>query len=169
MNIDVENLIKKLNKPYMVIYNKGLIPYKTEPYGSISDDEASLDMKREGMFLSFINNEEKILKAVTLRLEVGGKTDWLFPNPMPFGLKPVMTQQWVRERFGLPMIYVSSQVVMRFYIGIKEFYPLPAPNQKIVASFTYDIDLFVESVTFYPLERAKEIQAALEKKRLSGK
>ncbi|HGK5021439.1 TPA: hypothetical protein ACJ2ZR_005968, partial [Klebsiella pneumoniae] len=28
---------------------------------------------------------------------------------------------------------------------------------------------FVESVTFYPLERAKEIQVALKKKRLGGK
>ncbi|MCJ5320374.1 DUF6392 family protein, partial [Klebsiella pneumoniae] len=51
----------------------------------------------------------------------------------------------------------------------KEFYPLLAPDQNIVASFSYNKDFFVESVTFYPLERAKEIQVALEKKRLGRK
>ncbi|MCP6440181.1 DUF6392 family protein, partial [Klebsiella pneumoniae] len=55
------------------------------------------------------------------------------------------------------------------YRGVKEFYPLLAPDQNIVASFSYNKDFFVESVTFYPLERAKEIQVALEKKRLGGK
>ncbi|WP_227656212.1 DUF6392 family protein, partial [Klebsiella pneumoniae] len=97
------------------------------------------------------------------------KSDWLFPNPMPFGLEPVMTQPWVRARFGLPMIYVDAKVVMTLYRGVKEFYPLLAPDQNIVASFSYNKDFFVESVTFYPLERAKEIQVALEKKRLGRK
>ncbi|HBU7028847.1 hypothetical protein J9886_19275 [Klebsiella pneumoniae] len=106
---------------------------------------------------------------MSLKLEDEGKTDWLFPNPMPFGLEPVMTLQWVRARFGLPMIYVDAKVVMTLYRGVKEFYPLLAPDQNIVASFSYNKDFFVESVTFYPLERAKEIQVALEKKRLGGK
>ncbi|MDP1288007.1 hypothetical protein Q6302_28165, partial [Klebsiella pneumoniae] len=39
----------------------------------------------------------------------------------------------------------------------------------IVASFSYNKDFFVECVTFYPLERANEIQVALEKKRLGRK
>ncbi|MBJ9145291.1 hypothetical protein I5476_14665 [Citrobacter braakii] len=108
-------------------------------------------------------------KEISLRLEDEGKTDWLFPNPMPFGLEPVMTQQWVRARFELPMIYVDVKVVMTLYRGVKEFYPLLSPDQDIVASFSYNKELFVESVTFYPLVRAKEIQVALEKKRLGGK
>ena len=82
------------------------------------------------------------MKEVTLTLEDESKSDWLFPNPMPFGLEPVMTQPWVRARFGLPMIYVDAKVVMTLYRGVKEF---------------------------YPLERAKEIQVALEKKRLGRK
>ncbi|HDU3546323.1 TPA: hypothetical protein QIY41_005311, partial [Klebsiella pneumoniae] len=52
------------------------------------------------------------MKEVTLTLEDESKSDWLFPNPMPFGLEPVMTQPWVRARFGLPMIYVDAKVVM---------------------------------------------------------
>ena len=109
------------------------------------------------------------MKEVTLTLEDESKSDWLFPTPMPFGLEPVMTQPWVRARFGLPMIYVDAKVVMTLYRGVKEFYPLLAPDQNIVASFSYNKDFFVESVTFYPLERAKEIQVALEKKRLGRK
>ncbi|MCV5002922.1 DUF6392 family protein, partial [Escherichia coli] len=137
------------------------IPYKTKPYGPIDEDEAELDMKREGILLVFTNNSEKNLTEITLRLEDKGKTDWVFPNPMPFGMEPVMTQLWVRERFGLPMIYADAEIIMTIYIGVKEVYALPAPHQYIAAVFTYNKDLFVETVTFYPLERAKEIQAVL--------
>lgn len=80
-----------------------------------------------------------------------------------------MTQLWVREHFGLPMIYVDAKTVMTIYVGVTEFYVLHPPYQYIAVAVTYNKDLFVEGVTFYPLERAKEIQAALEKKRLSGK
>jgi len=169
VNINVEALVKKLGRPYQEIYDDSLIPYKTKPYGPVDEDEAGLDMKREGMLLVFINNLEKILKEVTLRLEDKAKTDWLFPNQMPFGLEPVMTQQWVREHFGAPMIYVDEKIAMNIYMGVKEIYTLPAPDQYIAAAFTFNKDLFVKRVTFYPIERAKEIQAALEKKRLSGK
>ncbi|HBX8167155.1 TPA: hypothetical protein MIH41_22330 [Klebsiella pneumoniae] len=105
---------------------------------------------------------------MTLTLEDEGKTDWVFPNSMPFIMEPVMTQLWVRERFGLPMIYADAEIIMTIYIGVKEVYALPAPHQYIAAVFTYNKDLFVETVTFYPLERAKEIQAVLEKKRLES-
>ncbi len=101
-------------------------------------------------------------------LEDKGKTDWVFPNPMPFGMEPVMTQLWVRERFGLPMIYADAEIIMTIYMGVKEVYALPTPHQYIAAAFTYNKDLFAETVTFYPLERAKEIQAVLEKKRLES-
>ena len=169
MKIDVETLIKHLGKPYQEIFEKGLIPYKTKPHGPIDEDEADLDMRREGMLLVFVNDSEKKLKEVTLRLEDEGKTDWLFPNPMPFGLKPVMTQQWARENLGLPMVNVEAQIVMTIYMGVKELYALPMPNQHIAAALTYDKDFFVKKITFYSLERAKEIQVALQKKRLGGK
>ncbi|SVY92533.1 Uncharacterised protein [Klebsiella pneumoniae] len=78
-------------------------------------------MKHEGIYLAFVNDLEKKMKEVTLTLEDESKSDWLFPNPMPFGLEPVMTQPWVRARFGLPMIYVDAKVVMTLYRGVKEF------------------------------------------------
>ncbi|WP_347254230.1 DUF6392 family protein [Leminorella grimontii] len=169
MNIDVEMLVKQLGLRYQGIIEKGLIPYKTKPSGTVSDDICRLDMKREGIFLSFVNNQDKTLKEVTLRLEDENKTDWLFPNVLPFGLEPVMTQQWVRDRFGHPMTYVNARVIMTIYVGVEETYVLPAPNHNIAAAFTYNKDFFVNNITFIPLERAKEIHAALEKKRLGGK
>ena len=169
MNINVEALVKKLGLPYQEIYDDGLIPYKTPPYGAIDDDESVLDMKREGVFLVFTNDKERKLKEITLRLEDQGKIDWLFPSPMPFGLEPVMTQQWIRSYLGQPMIYGEAQIIMTIYMGVKEVYSLPSPNQNISVACTYNKEFFVERVTFYPLKRAKEIQAAQEKNRLSGK
>lgn len=148
MKIDVETLIKHLGKPYQEIFEKGLIPYKTKPHGPIDEDEVDLDMRREGMLLVFVNDSEKKLKEVTLRLEDEGKTDWLFPNPMPFGLKPVMTQQWARENLSLPMVHVEAKIVMTIYMGVKEIYALPMPNQHIAAALTYDKDFFVKKNHF---------------------
>ncbi len=110
----------------------------------------------------------KNLKEEMLRFEDEAKTDWLFPNPMPFGLERVMIHQWVRAYLGFPMVYVEAKIVMTAYRGEK-IYTLPIPHQNSSAAFTYNKDLFAETVTFYPLERAKEIHIALEKKRLGGK
>ncbi|KMB47777.1 hypothetical protein SL56_02124, partial [Klebsiella pneumoniae] len=40
--------------------------------GPIDEDEAELDMKREGILLVFTNNSEKNLTEITLRLEDKG-------------------------------------------------------------------------------------------------
>ncbi|CFR16637.1 MULTISPECIES: DUF6392 family protein [Yersinia] len=169
MSIDVEKLIKQIGKGYENIYEQGLIPYKMKPSGTVSDDILRLDMKREGIFLSFINNQDKNLKEVTLWLEDESKTDWVFPNSMPFGLQPVMTQRWVRELFGQPMTYVDARVIMTIYVGVEETYVLPVPDQNIAVAFSYNKYFFVSSITFIQLERAKEIQKALDKKRPEGK
>lgn len=168
MKIDIEALVKHLGMPYQEIFDKRLIPYKTKPYGPIDEDEAALDMKREGILLVFFNNPDKILKELTLRLEDKTKVDWVFPSPMPFSLKPVMTQKWVRECMGLPTVYVDAKKVMNIYMGVKEIYSLPYPNENIAAAFTFNEDSFVKKVTFYPLERAKGIKTALDKKGFLG-
>ncbi|WP_353378508.1 DUF6392 family protein [Klebsiella pneumoniae] len=48
-----------LGKPYQDIYEQGLIPYKTKPTITVSDDIFRLDMRREEIFSSFINNQKK--------------------------------------------------------------------------------------------------------------
>lgn len=168
MSVNVEKLIMQIGQSYQSIYDLGLIPYKTKPIGTASDDFRILDMKREGVFLSFLNNQEKNLKEVTLSLEDESKADWRFPNSMPFDLKPVMAQQWIRDRLGSPMIYVEAKTIMKTDFGVTEFYALPTPCQYIAVAFLYNKEFFVSEATFYPIERAKEIKIALEKQRLEG-
>ena len=105
MNIDIETLVKQLGKDYQEIYDSGLIKYKTKPTAPVGYDTATLDTKREGLFLSFENDKNKIFKEITLTLEDDDITDWVFQNSMAFNLDHVMTQNWMRERFGFPMIY----------------------------------------------------------------
>lgn len=65
----------------------------------------------------------KNLKEEMLRFEDEAKTDWLFPNPMPFGLERVMTQQWVRAYLGFPLVYVEAKIVMTAYRGGERYIP----------------------------------------------
>ena len=58
MNINIESLVKHLGQPYKEIFEKGLIPYKTKPYGAIDEAFARLNMKREGVYLVFENTED---------------------------------------------------------------------------------------------------------------
>ncbi len=76
MSIDVETLVKQLGKPYQDIYEQGLVPYETKPSVTVSDDIYRLDMKREGIYLAFINDLEKL--KVTLTFEDESKTNGLF-------------------------------------------------------------------------------------------
>ncbi|MBZ6991028.1 hypothetical protein FMK25_16965 [Klebsiella pneumoniae] len=59
MSIDVETLVKQLGKPYQDIYEQGLVPYETKPSVTVSDDISRLNMRRERIFSSFINNQKK--------------------------------------------------------------------------------------------------------------
>ncbi|MBD3701754.1 hypothetical protein IE986_01455 [Klebsiella pneumoniae] len=54
MNIDVETLVKQLGKPYQDIYDQGLIPYKTKPTGTISDDISGVEYEaRRNIFIFY--------------------------------------------------------------------------------------------------------------------
>ena len=63
MKVDVETLIKQLGHPYKEIFEKGLTPYKTKSHDFVDDNDARLDMKREGIYLAFINDAEKTYKC----------------------------------------------------------------------------------------------------------
>lgn len=56
-----------------------MIYYKTKPYGPIDDGEAELNMKLEGMLLFLMNDSDKVLTEITLRLEDKGKQTGYFP------------------------------------------------------------------------------------------
>lgn len=87
---------------------------------------------------------------------------------MPFGMETVMTQLWVRERFGLPMIYADAEIIMTIYMGVKEVYALPTPHQYIAAAFTYNKDLFAETVTFYSTGTGQRDSGRTGEKRLES-
>ena len=61
MNIDIETLVKQLGKDYQEIYDSGLIKYKTKPTATVGYDTATLDMKREGLFFSFMFRLEDVV------------------------------------------------------------------------------------------------------------
>ncbi len=105
---------------------------------------------------------------MTLRLDVENKTDWLFPNSLPLGIEPVMTHEWVSANLGLPIIYGKARTDGIMSRGITEVYPLLPPNQNVAVKFLYNSDLFVEEVTFYSMEHARDIQARVEKLRREG-
>lgn len=100
---------------------------------------------------------------MTLRLEDENKTDWLFPNLLPFGLEPVMTQRWVRDRFGHPITYVDACVIMTIYVGVEETYILPTPNQNIAAAFSYNKDFLLTGSHLFRLNRRKKSSLHLRK------
>ncbi|HIE8869588.1 DUF6392 family protein [Klebsiella variicola] len=83
-----------------------------------------------------------------MRLEDENKTVWLFPKPLPFSLESVMTQRWMRERFGFRMGYGERKTIGNYNRGISEVYPLLPPNQKMSVLFAYNSDCFVVSVIF---------------------
>lgn len=103
-----------------------------------------------------------------MRLEDENKTAWLFPNPLPFSLEPVMTQRWMRERFGFPIGYGERKMIGSNSRHISEVYPLLPPNQKMSVLFAYNSDYFVVSVFFYCIEHAIVIKAIFASIRSSG-
>ena len=168
MTINVEELIKQLGECYQDIYNKGLIPYKIEP-GDEDDDYAYIDLKQnEGLFLTFENNEYKRLFQISLTLEDEKKTDWIFPNEIPFSLESVMTQHWVRTHFGLPISYGKPKPDGITKRGATEIYPLLPPNQNIAIQIFYNFNYFVERMVFYSIEHAMEVHEIVEKLRREG-
>lgn len=168
MTLNIEGLVKQLGKKYQDIKDKGLIPYKVKP-GDGDEDTLFINLTQyDGVFLSFDNNKEQKLNEIELTLEDKNKTDWIFPNIMPFELEPVMTQEWVHARFGTPLVYGKPKPNGFIIRGVLEIYPLLPPNQDIAVQFVYNFDSFVKRVIFYSIEHAKEIQERVEKLRMEG-
>ncbi|MBK4717221.1 DUF6392 family protein [Tenebrionibacter intestinalis] len=62
MTINVNRLIESIGVAYQEIYERGLIPYKSQPSGFSGADKIELDMKKEGVYLSFLR-EGRILNS----------------------------------------------------------------------------------------------------------
>lgn len=113
MTINITKLVGSFGLTYKQLLDGNIINYKTPPKGKQSDESLALDMKKEGVFLSFDNTVSpgQLLKEITLTLLDNNK-EWLFPNELPFGLQKEMSRKWVHEHFGEPEKSIPPMVIM---------------------------------------------------------
>ncbi|NAT78460.1 pyocin immunity protein [Dickeya dadantii] len=149
MTVNVDVLVNSLGKSYQELIDSELIVYKSPPKGAAGSPVLSLDMAREGVFLSFWR-EGRILKAVTLTIQDDDISDWIFPNELPAPLQKRMTRSWVHENIGEPLRSSPPKVIMKRAFGWTDLYD--AKNRPIptMMQISYDTLDQVRSVTFLP-------------------
>lgn len=147
MTVNVEALIGSLGKTYQEVFDAGLIPYKTKPTGYPGDPDLSIDMAREGLYLSF-NRSDGVFTEMTLTLLDDKKPTYRFPNKLPSPLVFDMTRQWVHAIYGEPEKKHPPQVVMKRELGWTELYKLPDARIPTSMQISYDMQERAESVTF---------------------
>jgi hypothetical protein len=149
MTINVDALINSLGKSYIELVDSGLVVYKSPPKGASGSPTLSLDMAREGVFLSFWR-EQRILKAITLTIQDDETTDWVFPNDLPAPLQKSMSRQWVHEHIGEPLRSTPPKVIMRRAFGWTDLYEAKGRAIPTSMQVSYDVMDNVRSVTFMP-------------------
>lgn len=154
MTVNVNALIGCLGKTYQEIFDAGLIPYKTKPSATSGDPDISLDMAKEGVFLSF-KREGRIFNEMTLTILDSEKKDWVFPNVLPTPLKQHMSRTWVHETLGLPIKSSPPETIMRREFGWVELYEIKDSHMPICMQIDYDLHQLVRSVTFLPASEVR--------------
>ncbi|CNL02133.1 DUF6392 family protein [Yersinia aleksiciae] len=149
MTVNVEALIRSLGKSYQEIVDAGLIPYKTKPTASSGDPDMSLDMAKEGVFLSF-KRDGKILQAVELSIQNDKVKNWEFPNELPSPLQKSMSRQWMHEQLGKPDKCSPPEVIMRRALGWTDLFTIEGFHIPISMQILYDLQGMVKSVAFLP-------------------
>lgn len=149
MTVNVEALIHNLGKSYSDLLDAELIPYKTPPTGFAGDPDLSLDMAKEGIYLSFIR-DGRILQEITLHILRPEIKNWNFPNELPFDLQKDMSKFWIHEKFGEPIKVAKPRVVMKRAFGWIEIYDIHGFAIPAVMRVDYDLSDKVKDVTFLP-------------------
>lgn len=149
MAINVEALIRSLGKRYREMMDAGLIPYLTEPKGASGSPKLSLDMVREGIFLSF-HRDGKIFKEMSLRIQNDEVKNWIFPNELPSPLQYKMSREWVHETFGPPDKSVSPKKVGTLSFGWFDRFTVEGFDFPLTMQMGYDLYDMVTEVTFLP-------------------
>lgn len=149
MTIHIETLIRSLGKAYPDLVKTGLITYQTKPQGAPGSPVISLDMAKEGVFLSFAR-EGQVLKEVTLRIQNSKANNWVFPNKLPSPLKEKMSRGWVHETLAEPDKILPPKVVAGLSFGLTERYSLEGFHIPITLQIRYDGNEMVEKLTFLP-------------------
>lgn len=147
MTVDVEALIHCLGKSYKDLLNADLISYKTPPTGASGDPEISLDMAKEGIYLSF-KREGRILQAVILRIQHDKMSNWVFPNELPSPLRKNMSRQWVHEHIGVPLRSVPPKIILKRAFGWSDLYEAKGLTMPTSMQISYDVMDNARSVAF---------------------
>lgn len=146
MTVNVKALINSLGKSYKELLDAELIPYKTPPTGFSGDPDISLDMAKEGIYLSF-KRDGQLLQEVTLRIQHDKVNNWVFPNELPMGFQKAMPRQWVHKNIGEPLRSCPPKVIMKRALGWSDLFNF---NGVVSMQFDYDIADNVRTVTFMP-------------------
>jgi hypothetical protein len=154
MTVNIDALINSLGKTYQDIFDAGLIPYKTKPTGFSGDPDLSIDMAREGLYLSF-NRSDRVFTEMTLTLLDEKKPKYRFPNELPPPLVPEMTRSWVHEQLGTPKVSYPPQIIMKRQFGWKDLFTMVGFRIPTSMRITYDLDDRVKTVTFLPTSEVR--------------
>lgn len=149
MTVNINELISSLGKSYLELIDNGLITYKSPPTASSGDPDLSLDMAKEGVFLSF-KRDGRVLQAIVVKIQNDKVKDWVFPNDLPVPLQQKMSRQWVHEHVGEPLRSIPPQVIMRRAFGWTDLYEARGRSIPTSMQFSYDVKDNVRAVTFMP-------------------
>ncbi|MBN3132878.1 DUF6392 family protein [Pectobacterium brasiliense] len=147
MSVNVEALIDSLGRTYQEIFDAGLIPYKTKPTGFSCDPDISLDMVKEGIYLSF-NRSDRVLNEMTLTFFDDDKKSWIFPNELNLPLKKHMSRDYVHEFFGIPVKTSPPEIILKRQFGWIELYSLEGKYLPTSMQINYTLDEVVKTITF---------------------
>lgn len=147
MAVNINFLIAYLGKSYKDIREENLIPYSTEPKGHSGSPTISLDMVKEGIFLSFLR-KNRILKEITLYIQRDDNSDWLFPNDLPTPLQHKMSREWIMTAFGQPAGSVGPRKILRHSLGWVDKYHLNNTDIPITMQINYDLSNSVKEVSY---------------------
>ncbi|MDY4378207.1 DUF6392 family protein [Pectobacterium brasiliense] len=147
MSVNVEALIDSLGRTYQEIFDAGLIPYKTKPTGFSGDPDVSLDMVKEGVYLSF-NRSDRVLNEITLTFFDDDKKSWIFPNELNLPLKKHMSRDYVHEFFGVPVKSSPPEIILKRQFGWIELYSLEGKYLPTSMQINYTLDEVVKTITF---------------------
>jgi len=149
MTVNVVALIESIGKSYQQLVDEKLITYKSPPTGAPGSPVMSLDMAKEGVFLSF-RRDGKILKSVTLTIQEDNDPAWVFPNELPQPLTKKMVRSWVHENVGVPTRSSSPKVIMKKEFGWTDLYEHKDRPLAVSMQINYDVNDNVRRVTFLP-------------------
>lgn len=162
MTVNVKALINNLGKTYEALFEAGYIPYKTKPKGDSGSTEISLDMAKEGVFLSFDRETRKLVEVdLDLIREENGK--YIFPNELPIPLQQSMYRPQVHEQFGQPKnSHPPYEIVKRRFGGV-DHYIMQLGEQRVSMILYYNLAQVVTGVAFKPtgLVQWKELDPSL--------